>query len=105
MLDQRVDFVFRNSIALDVVLNFHLVITEIAQRVKNLCHREVWQSLGNFFWRFSHAPKLDDGAHWRPRTSDYGFTAKNVAVFFDMGMGGWSYHNAPFISVNLKRPF
>ena len=90
---QRVNQIFRDAIALDVRIDFVLMVAVITQRIEDLRERQVWQTLGDLFRRHAHPPDFYNCSNRRACAFDDWLTAQNLFV------GNYIY------DVQLRLPF
>src|SRR5262249_30619064 len=67
-------------IALNVGIHFVLVVTVIAQGIKDLREREVGKTSGNFLWRNAHPPQLNNRSHRSTSVLDDGLAAEDTLI-------------------------
>ena len=83
-LNQRVDQLFWNPVAFNMRVNLILVVTVIAERIKNLSQCQVWKAIGDIFWETPQAPYFNNCAYRCACSFDNRFTAQNLLIFHDI---------------------
>jgi hypothetical protein len=81
-----------NAVTFDVLVNLHLVVAVVAERVKDLRQLEVRQMVRDFLGRGSQPPKLDNGANSGFGTLDYGLAIQQALIGYDVRMCHKSRH-------------
>jgi len=99
LLYKWVDEIRRNLISFDVLLNLSLVVTEITERIENLCNCKVRQSAWNLFWRKTHPPDFHDCSNGSPSTFDDWFPCQNILVLDNVAMLSRCLHDGYYYSL------
>lgn len=89
---QWINQAFRDAIALDVRIDFVLVVAVITQRIEDLRKGLVWQALGDLFRRRAHSPYFYDCSNRRACAFDDWFTAQNLFVSDYVKIFGYDCH-------------
>ena len=67
-------------IVYDTSVDLLPMIAVVAEGIKDLCQREVWQPARNFLWRNAKSPELDNGADRGTGAPNNRFTTKNLVT-------------------------
>ena len=94
---QRVNHLIPNMIVYDTPVDLLPMIAVVAEGIKDLCQREVWQPARNFLRRNTKSPELDNGADRGKGAPNNRFTAKNLVTQSQ-------YRHAPLFAAWLFPP-
>jgi len=87
LFEARVNLIFWNAIALDVLIDFVLVVTVIAEGVEYLSQGQMGQTIRDLLWCEATAPKLNNRTDWRASAADNWLTAEYRGITGDIAVG------------------
>jgi len=83
-----------DTIALDVTVDFLLMVVVVTERGERLREGEVGECARDFLWGRAHAPQFDEGANWRARAANDRFSTEDLIIDHDVKLLGCLHHDS-----------